>query len=203
MTHFNDYTIMRPLIMDFTNDSKVNNIGDQYMFGPAIMVSPVYEYGARIRKVYLPESEKWYDFYSGKVVNSGEEIVDAPYDKIPLFVKAGSIIPFGPDMQYSNEKPAYNITIFIYDGKDGKFTLYEDEDVNYNYEKGKFSTIEFKYDNSNKMFTIGDRKGEFNGMLKDRNFNIVFVKGDKEIPFDINTKGLNVEYSGKQISVKL
>ena len=100
MTYFNDYTIMRPLVMDFTADANVNNIGDQFMFGSALMVAPVYEYGARSREVYFPASCGWYDFYSGKYVNGGQKLtVDAPYERIQLYVCAGSIVPYGPDMQ--------------------------------------------------------------------------------------------------------
>lgn len=203
MTYLNDYTIMRPLIMDFTSDSNVNNIGDQYMFGPSLMVCPVYKYEARSRKIYLPEGETWYDFYSGKVVKGGSQNVEAPYERIPLFVRAGAIMPYGPDMQYSTEKPADNITIYVYDGKDGDFTLYEDEAVNYNYEKGNYSTINFKYNSKNKTFTIGERKGKFNGMLNNRKFNIILVSGEKVRPFDLNAKGVNVDYNGKQTSVNL
>ena len=111
MTYFNDYTIMRPLVMDFTADANVNNIGDQFMFGSALMVAPVYEYGARSREVYFPASCGWYDFYSGKYVDGGQKLtVDAPYERIPLYVCEGAIVPYGPDMQYSDEKPASEIT---------------------------------------------------------------------------------------------
>ena len=124
---------MRPLVMDFTADAQVNNIGDQFMFGPAMMVAPVYEYGARSREMYFPAICGWYDFYSGKYVSGGQKLtVDAPYEHIPLFVREGAIIPYGPDMQYSDEKPASEITLYVYAGQDGAFTLYEDEGVNYN-----------------------------------------------------------------------
>ncbi|MEJ2616051.1 MAG: DUF5110 domain-containing protein [Ignavibacteriaceae bacterium] len=117
--------------------------------------------------VYIPDGYKWYDFWTGGKVEAGKEIsTDAPIDKIPLFVKAGSIIPMGPFIQYSTEKPAEPIEIRIYPGENGSFTLYEDENDNYNYEKGIYSTIKFNWDDSNHEFTIGERKGSFPGMLK-------------------------------------
>jgi alpha-D-xyloside xylohydrolase len=195
--HFEDYTIMRPMVMDFTADKKVRNLGDQYMFGPSFLVAPVYTYGARQREVYLPESTQWYDFYTGKVVASGQQTVAAPYERIPLFVRAGSIVPFGPDIQWTNEKPADNITLYVYAGANGKFTLYEDEGVNYNYEKGKYATIEFSYDDASSTLTIGERKGDFDGMLKNRTFNVVKVSKDKAVAYDKNVKGVSVNYGGK------
>lgn len=137
MTYFDDYTIMRPLVMDFTADMQVNNIGDEFMFGPAFLVAPVYRYGDRTRDMYFPACEGWYDFYTGKFQEAGVQAsVAAPYERIPLYVRAGSIVPFGPDMQYSDEKPASDIKLYVYQGADGTFTLYEDEGTNYNYEKG-------------------------------------------------------------------
>ncbi|MDE6693806.1 MAG: DUF5110 domain-containing protein, partial [Muribaculaceae bacterium] len=149
MTHFDDYTIMRPLVMDFTADKTVRNIGDEYMFGPAFLVAPVYTYGARSRDVYFPAGSVWYDFYSGKAIDGGVTAkVDAPYERIPLYVRSGSIVPVGPEMQYSDEKPAENITLYVYAGENGDFTLYEDENVNYNYEKGQYAMIPMTYDDA-------------------------------------------------------
>lgn len=204
MTYFNDYTIMRPLVMDFTADANVNNIGDQFMFGPAVMAAPVYEYGARSREMYFPAGCGWYDFYSGKYVDGGQKLkVDAPYERMPLYVREGAIIPYGPDMQYSSEKPASEITLYVYTGQDGAFTLYEDEGVNYNYEKGQYATIPFIYHEADATLTIGDRTGEFPGMLKERTFNIVKVSKDRPQPFDLKAKGTVVKYDGKGQSVKL
>ena len=204
MTYFNDYTIMRPLVMDFTADVNVNNIGDQFMFGPAIMVAPVYEYGARNREMYFPAGNGWYDFYSGKYIDGRQRLtVDAPYERIPLYIREGAIIPYGPDMQYNNEKPASEITLYVYGGKDGSFTLYEDEGVNYNYEEGAYATISFIYNDAEGVLTIGDRTGEFPGMLKERSFNIVKVDKNRSQPFDLDVKGIVVKYDGKQRTVKL
>jgi alpha-D-xyloside xylohydrolase len=203
MTHFDDYTIMRALILDFNGDTAVNNIGDQYLFGPSLMVAPVYQYKARNREVYFPKTNGWYDFYSGKYVDGGQKLtVDAPYEHIPLFVKEGSIVPFGPEIQYTGQKPASEITLYVYTGKDGGFTLYEDEGVNYNYEKGACSTIPFKYDEQTGKLIIGDRNGSFNGMLEQRKFNVVWVSREKPASFDLNRKpDVMVNYDGKTVEV--
>ncbi|MBQ6878770.1 MAG: DUF5110 domain-containing protein [Bacteroidales bacterium] len=197
-TWFDDYTIMRPLVMDFMADAKVTNIGDAYMFGPAFLVAPVYEYGARSREVYFPECEGWYDFYSNEFLSGGESwTVAAPYGRMPLYVRAGSIVPFGPEIQWSDEKPADVIDLYIYQGADGEFTLYEDENVNYNYEKGLCSKIDFKYDDRMKLLSIEERQGEFPGMLEERTFNV--------IPVSKNGVGKKqtVQYNGLSMKVVL
>ena len=203
MTHFNDYTIMRPLVMDYGKDTNVNNVGDQFMFGPSIMVCPVYEYQAREREVYLPETTGWFDFYTGKAVPSGKQTVDAPYEKIPLFVPEGAIIPFGPDLQYSDEKQPENIILYVYQGADGSFTLYEDEGVNYNYEKGKYAQIPFEYSDESKTLKIGKRTGKFDGMLENRTFTVVTVSKDKPQPFNLEAKGVTVHYDGNEQVINL
>ena len=210
--HFDDYTMMRPLVMDFTDDHKVYNIKDQWMFGPALMACPVGYYKARTRSVYFPDGG-WYDLYTGEKVIEGcniesassrRLIVDAPYERIPVFVREGSIIPFGPDIQYTDEKPAELINLYVYGGDDGHFQLYEDEGTNYNYEKGKYATIDITYDDALKTVTFGKCKGQFNGMLKQRRFNVVFVTKDMPKALNLeNPEGVMVEYSGKPISVKL
>ena len=175
-TYFDDYTIMRPLVMDFLGDKKVENIGDTYMFGPAFLVAPVYEYGARKRDVYFPESAGWYDFYSNEFYAAGvEKTVDAPYGRMPLYVRAGSIVPCGPEIQWTDQKQADVIDLYVYQGADASFTLYEDENVNYNYEKGAYSKIAFSYDDRMKLLSIEEREGEFPGMLEERTFNIIPV----------------------------
>lgn len=203
MTHFNDYTIMRPLVMDFTADTQVYNISDQYMFGPALMVCPVYVYGAREREVYFPEGN-WYDFYTGKLYSGGQKtVVPAPYERMPLFVRAGSILPYGPEMQYSDEKKAEKIDLYVFKGADGQFTLYEDEGVNYNYEKGKYAMIPMQYDQQSGTLTIGDRQGEFDGMLKERTFNVVVVDPEHPQGYAVAPQGQVVKYNGTKVSVKL
>ena len=197
MTHFKDYTIMRPLVMDFMKDVSVTDIGDSYMFGPSLLVAPVYEYGARQREVYFPECEGWYDFYTGRFLEGGAyRTVDAPYGRMPLYVRAGSILPMGPDMQWSDEKPADVINLYVYQGADGTFTLYEDENVNYNYEKGAYSMIEFAYSEADRTLTISDRIGSFPGMLEKRIFNVIPVAKGRRVQ-------QKVVYEGKSIKIKL
>jgi alpha-D-xyloside xylohydrolase len=204
-TYYDDYTIMRPLVMDFANDKAVLNLGDQYMYGPALMVCPVYEYKARSRKVYLPSPTGWFDLYTGKFFEGGQTIdAEAPLSKMPVFVKQGSILPFGPEIQYTAEKPADPIILYIYTGKDAFFTLYEDENINYNYEKGKYANIPMSYDEQNKTLTIEDRKGSFRGMQKERTFQIVWVTQAKPADLNFNKKPDQIiKYNGTKIFVKM
>ncbi len=199
MTYLNDYTIMRGLAMDFTHDKNVYDIGDQFMFGPSLMVCPVYEYQARSKEIYLPESKGWYDIYSGSYFEGGKLMkADAPYERMPLFVKAGSILPIGPEIEYTTQKAADLITLYVYTGDDAEFTLYEDEGDNYNYEKGKYALIPIKWDESDQKLTIGNREGEFEGMLKERKFKVVFVSKDKKVSMLVG-EGETINYSGKEI----
>jgi alpha-D-xyloside xylohydrolase len=205
-TYHNDYTIMRALQMDFANDTAVKNIGSQYMFGPALLVNPVTDFLARNRTVYLPAGTGWYNLYDGKFIAGGQTITaDAPYEQIPLFVKEGSIIPYGPEMEYTAEKLADPITLYVYGGKDASFTLYEDENTNYNYENGQFATIQINYTEAAKIVTIENRKGSFKGMLNNRTFKIILVTKDKPSPLDLQNIAAQkiVKYSGKKMSVSL
>jgi alpha-D-xyloside xylohydrolase len=203
--HFKDYTLMRGLVMDFNGDENVLNIPDQWMFGPALMACPVGYYKARNRSVYFPEQCGWYDFYTGEFIEGGQRlIVDAPYERIPVFVREGSIIPFGPEIQYCDEKPAELINLYVYAGADATFQLYEDEGTNYNYEKGKYATIDISYDDDAKTVTFGKRSGSFNGMLKNRRFNIVLVTKDQPRELNLeNPEGQMVQYNGKAMTVNL
>ena len=203
--HFKDYTLMRPLVMDFNGDKEVEDIGNQWMFGPALMACPVGYYKARNRSVYFPRQCGWYDLYSGEYVEGGQRlIVDAPYEQIPVFVREGAIIPFGPEMEWSDEKPAELINLYIYAGQNGSFQLYEDEGTNYNYEKGKYATIDITYDDASKTVSFGARKGQFNGMLKNRQFNVVLITKDAPKALNLeNPEGKMVDYNGKAVSVQL
>lgn len=204
MTHFNDYTIMRALVMDFGKDKNVLDISDQFMFGPALMACPVYTYKARQRKVYFPDGNGWYDFYTGKYITGGQTLtVDAPYEQIPLYVRSGAILPYGPDLQYTGEKTASEIILYVYTGQDGAFTLYEDENENYNYEKGQYSMIPFKYDEATRSLTIGKRQGEFSGMLKERTFRIVTVSPTQMQAFDPDVSGKTITYNGGKQTIRL
>ena len=206
MVHFKDYTMMRGLVMDFNGDDNVYDIKDQWMFGPALMACPVGEYQKYSRNVYLPKQKGWYDFYTGKHYAGGQTIVaDAPFDKIPVFVPEGSILPVGPEMEWSDQKKAELIDLYVYAGKDGSYTLYEDEGTNYNYEKGKYAMIDFKYNDAQKTITIAARKGSFDGMLQKRRFNIVLVSDNNQQGISLAKvpKGKMVKYAGKAVTVKL
>ncbi len=204
MTWFNDYTIMRAMVMDFGSEAAVKSIGDQYMFGPSILVAPVYEYKARDRKVYFPSACGWYDFYSGQFIPGGRYLdVSAPYERLPLFVREGSIIPFGPEIEYTSQKPADPVTLFVYTGRNASFTLYEDEGVNYGYERGECTFIPFNYDEASGELTIGERQGQYPGMLRDRTFNIIWVTRINNIEFDPDMKPhATLSYDGSPVVVK-
>lgn len=203
--HLKDYTMMRGLVMDFNDDREVLDIKDQWMFGPALMACPVGYYKARNRSVYFPKQSGWYDLYTGEYIQGGQSlIVEAPYERIPVYVREGSIIPFGPEIQYCDEKPAELINLYVYAGKNGQFLLYEDEGTNYNYEKGKYATIDITYDDDSRTITFGKRNGQFNGMLKNRQFNVVLMTKDAAKPLNLdNPEGKMVQYNGKAVSVQL
>ena len=201
--HFEDYTIMRGLPMDFPDDMAVRDLSDQWMFGPALMPCPVSDYKARSREVYFPEGG-WYDLYTGSYIQGPETLeVPAPYERIPLFVKAGSIIPFGPEMEWSDEKPADNIHLYVYAGADSDFTLYEDDGLTYGYEKGQFSKIPIHWDNGSRTLTVGSREGSFPGMLGERQFTIVLVDPSHPRSYDPDCFGEIVDYKGNKVEIKL
>jgi len=186
--------------MDFLQDVNAQNIGDQFMHGPAILVNPVAEPGANSRPLYLP-SAKWYDFWTGTSAQGGNIVdVPAPIERMPLYVRAGSIIPLGPEEEYSTL--ADPIEPRIYPGADGDLTLYEDENDTYNYEKGQYATIPIHWNDASRVLTIGERKGLFPGMLANRIFNIVFVGPDDGTGGEsLRNPDRTVQYSGREVSV--
>ncbi len=202
--YHDDYTIMRGLAMDFPTDTAVLDIGDQYMFGPSLLVNPVHQYKQSSRELYLPKCAGWYDLYSGRWYAAGQTInAEAPYERMPVFVKAGSVIPFGPALQYAAEKAADTITLNVYTGADASFDLYEDEGTNYNYEKGAFSIIPVSYNEATKTVTIGDRRGTFNEMLQKRMFRINFITPGGAKSLDLGAKcDKAVSYKGKELTIK-
>jgi alpha-D-xyloside xylohydrolase len=213
-TTMDNYTIMRALTFDFRNDVNVYNIPDQYMFGPAFLVSPVTEQlytGAKAtavkksRKLYLPQSAAWYNFWTGEVLNGGQTIdAEAPIDIIPLYIKAGSIVPMGANVEYATEKPGSDIELRIYPGANGEFKFYEDENDNYNYEKGSYSTFNIKWDDKLHQLSIADRKGGFPGMQKRHRFNIVLVKKAHGVSINETDKpNKSIVYTGNPVIVKL
>ena len=202
----NGQTFMRPLVMDFPKDPQVLGIGDQYLFGPAIMVTPVTSAGATNRSVYLPAGgAPWYNFWTAETSPAGQRVeAAAGVETLPLFVRPGSIIPMGPFLQYSSEKPADPIELRIYRGANGMFTLYEDEHDNYNYEKGKYATIPISWNDARHTLEIGRRSGEFPGMLKERTFNIVCVSPNHGAGIPSTEKpDAVVHYNGKAVAVKV
>jgi alpha-D-xyloside xylohydrolase len=194
------YTIMRHLIFDYPNDTNVFNIKDQFMFGPAILVNPVITAGATSRSVYLPAGT-WYDFWTGSTVTGGATATAAaPLSQIPLYVKAGSIVPMGPMIQYAAQS-ADPLEIRIYPGKDATFTLYEDEGDTYNYETGKFANITFTWNEASQQLTIGARSGSFTGMLASRTFNIVWVAANHGSGIGVTaTADQIVKYDGSSVT---
>ena len=212
----NQSSMMRALVMDYANDTKALDINDEYLFGKSILVCPVtkpmYNDGKQTtfniiksKDVYLPNGNDWFDFWTGEKIKGGQTISkEVPIDIIPLYVKAGAILPVGPEVQFSSEKKWDNLTICIYEGSDGEFTLYEDENDNYNYEKGEYSTISFKWNNAKRTLTIEDRKGNFSGMLNERKFSILIIGKDKGNGIRENiTFDKVVSYSGKKMEINL
>jgi alpha-D-xyloside xylohydrolase len=202
ITH-NRSTLMRPLVMDFNGDTAALKQPFEYMFGKALLLAPVTEPDVKEWNVYLPEPATWIDFWTGKRFKGGQTIkTAAPLDKIPLFVKAGSIVPMGKYIQYSGQKSADTLEIRIYKGSDGKFELYEDENDNYNYERGVYSTIDFKWNDASRTLTIGKNNGEFPGMLKTRTFRIIVVSAAGGIGVEETRKNQKeVIYNGKKKQV--
>jgi alpha-D-xyloside xylohydrolase len=173
-------TLMRPLVMDFRTDAQAVNVGDEYMWGRSILVNPVTAAGATSRKVYLPAGQDWYDFWTGQKLPGGQTIdAPAPIDSMPLYVKAGSIVPMGPIVNYAREKPDAPIELRIYRGQNGMMTLYEDAGDGYNYEKGEHSEIAITWTESTGKLSIGRRIGQYPGMPQAHVFHVVFVRDAK------------------------
>ena len=195
--HFDDATLMRGLPMDYPNDPEVRDLSDQWMLGPALMACPVYEYGARERSVYFPEGG-WYDFYTGKYIEGGQRLtVEAPYERMPLYVRAGSIIPIGPALEWTDEDLPDHVTFLVYAGKNAEFTFYEDDGTTYSYEKGEYSAIHARWDDSSRIFTLDTRVGSFPGMLKSRTFCVGVIDPENPMPFDPdNMNSLCISYDG-------
>ena len=169
--------------MDFPGNAQARGTTDEYLLGHGLLVAPVTRYKARSRSVYLPSGAGWYDFWSGKAVASGQREAEAPYDRIPLFVRAGSLLPFGPELQYIGEKAEDPITLYVYSGADGDLTLYEDDGRTYGYENGAFATIPFHWDEASQALEVGGRKGSFPGMLTERTFRVVLVTPQKPVGY--------------------
>jgi alpha-D-xyloside xylohydrolase len=200
-TTFESYTPMRALAFDFASDPKTLDISDEFMFGPSLLVAPVIEAGAVNRSVYLPAGAEWYDFWTGARIAGGKRIIkDTPLSIMPLYVRAGSILPMGPEVQYSNEKPDAPVELRIYPGQNGVLRLYEDDGTTYNYEKKQYSWIPIKWDDNARTLTIAAREGSFPGLKATSSFNIVLAsasngKGEQE------GSGRLIVYNGTSLTV--
>ncbi len=203
---------LRPLFSDFAQDRNVWDMTDEFMFGRSILAAPVLDPQYTEEKVvrgevnavdwtatktaqkYLPKGVAWYDFWTGKRYTGGQTLnVKTPLNRVPMFVRAGSIVPMGPVMQYVGEKTWDNLELRIYPGADVTFTLYEDEGDNYNYEKGAYTTILIRWSERAKTLTISERKGSYPGMLQKRQFTVVTPDGSCQ----------DVEYTGQELKIKL
>jgi alpha-D-xyloside xylohydrolase len=200
-----DYTIQRPLVMDWRTDEKTWNVGDEFMFGPAILVNPVLKANATRRTVYLPASPVWYNFWTGESTSGGQEIeADAPLARLPLYVRAGSILPMGGEIEYANQNPEGPIELRIYGGTDGSFALYEDSGDSYDYERDQHTVIPIKWDDQAGIVTIGSRQGTYPGMAEKRTFRIVLVRKDHGAGGKV-TAAVDkvVAYEGKDMQIRL
>ncbi|MEJ0087020.1 MAG: TIM-barrel domain-containing protein [Pseudomonadota bacterium] len=202
-TFHRDGTIMRGLTMDFMNDRRAREVRDEYLFGKAFLVAPVHEFRARARAVYLPAGADWYDFHTGTLSRGGQTLTAAaPLDRMPLFVRAGSIVPVGPDIQHTAEKPGAPLTLFVFTGADGSFELYEDDGVSYGYERGEFSRLPMRYDAAQGTLTIGYRAGSYPGMAEARTFNVRWIKAGAAPPADLDAKpDATIQYMGTPVTV--
>ncbi|RWY50885.1 glycoside hydrolase family 31 protein [Mucilaginibacter gilvus] len=209
-----NYTMMRALTFDFQQDANVYGIPDQYMFGPAFLVNPVTAQlytgagaagKAKTREVYLPAATKWYNFWTGEITKGGQKLtVDVPMNMMPLYIRAGSIVPMGPVMEYATEKLADKIELRIYPGANGTFKYYEDENENYNYEKGAKATFTLNWNDKLRQLSISATKGNFKGMLKKHTFNVVLVKGTHgSNTGEADKIDKTVVYNGKALVAKL
>jgi len=203
-TYHRDASIMRGLAMDFASDAAALNVRDQYLFGKAFLVAPVTEYKARSRKVYLPAGADWYDFNSGEKLAGGQTVIaDTPLVRMPLYVRAGSIVPIGPAIQYTSEKPADPMTLFVFTGADGRFDLYEDDGETYAYEQGEFVRIPLRYDAENDTLTIGQRIGSYAGMLQEREFRVRWIAEGSKPPADLDAPAdVAVRYDGSEVVIR-
>jgi alpha-D-xyloside xylohydrolase len=196
-------TMMRPLVMDFRTDARARDLPDQFMFGPALLVNPVTEYKARSRSVYLPAGTSWYDLWSGRRFGGGQTITaDAPYDSIPVYARAGSIVPVGPYQQYIGEKPNEPVTLYVYAGANGRFSLYEDDGRTYAYERGEFARIPIEWNDAARTLTIGARAGRFPGAPASRTFNVILVTPQSPVGYGAAANN-PITYTGAAVTTRL
>jgi alpha-D-xyloside xylohydrolase len=194
---------MRALAFDFRYDGAALDKSDEFMLGPSLLAAPVTEAGAEARNVYLPAGTDWIDFWTGERVHGGESIRrETPLAIMPVYVRAGSILPMGPELEYASQKPADPIELRIYPGNDGSFRLYEDDGTTYAYEKGAYSWIPMQWDDASRTLSIGAREGQFPGMLTARTFQVVVVHPGHGVG-ESTTAGRTVTYAGAAVQVQI
>jgi alpha-D-xyloside xylohydrolase len=200
----NGETLMRALPLEFTSDPGARRVPDQFMFGPALLISPVTAERATERLLYLPAGSDWIDFWTGKRLSGGQSLnADAPLDRIPIFARAGSIIAFGPRAESSSVKPD-PIDLRIYPGANAQFTLYEDAGDKYDYEHGVYSEIPIHWDDNANRLTIGNRRGSFPAMIKRRTFRVVIVGDGQGTGMEFSSEpNATIEYEGRAASVQV
>jgi alpha-D-xyloside xylohydrolase len=203
-THFDDGTIMRPLVMDFEADRKVWEIDDQYLFGPAMMAAPVTQFESRTRKVYLPLGSDWFDALTGAKLTGGQEVLaDAPRERMPLYVRAGAIIPAGPDVQWTGEDPQGPLTLHVFAGADGNFTLYEDEGTDMGYTRGAFARVPMRWNDADRTLSVGAREGRFPGMMEHRSLTVILHEGQARGEVFDRRDGRSLTYTGEAITLTM
>lgn len=203
-THFADATILRPLVMDFEQDRTVWGIDDQYLFGPSLMAAPVTQFQARERNVYLPQRADWFDALTGAKLPGGQRVsAAAPRERMPLYVRAGSIVPAGPDVQWTGENPQGPLTIHVFAGADGSFTLYEDQGTDMGYARGEFARVPMRWDDAARQLTIGPREGSFPGMNPERPFTVILHDGRGQGEVFDRREGMTGTYKGEAITLTL
>ncbi len=204
-TYFKDGTVMRGLVMDFSADKRTWDIADEYMFGPAFLVAPVTKFKARSRKVYLPANTGWYDFYTGRSVAGGQTITAAaPYERMPLYVRAGSIVPTGPEIQFTGNNSHAPLTLNVYTGANGSFSLYEDDGVSREYLNGKHSRIPINWNETTKTLAVGEREGSYAGMAGSRTINVRWMKPGtaRVLTFDAKADA-TITYEGRPTTIHM
>jgi alpha-D-xyloside xylohydrolase len=193
----NNATIMRPLVMDFKDDTTAVSTAYEYMFGKAFLVAPITSPNITTWDVYLPQQNAWFDFWTGKRFEGGQTIsAPAPLDKIPVFVKEGSIVPMGKVIQHTNSKQD-ELEIRIYTGKDAAFTLYNDEGDNYNYEKGSHIEIPMLWSEKKQTLTLEKQLGSYKNQTAEYTMNIVWISGKEN-----DTISETIKYVGKKVIIK-
>ncbi len=203
VTH-EDYTMQRPLVMDWHAELKVRDIGDQFMFGPSILVNPVTSAGAVTRSLYLPPAAAWYDFWTGDSLSGDRQILaPAPLARIPLYVRAGAILPLGAPTEYAGQSPDASVEIRVYPGADGSFDLYSDQEDTYAYEKGEYALIPIRWDDASHTLSFNSRRGTYPGMPRNKTFHVILVGPGQGNGPDLSQKFRTIHYTGGATSIKL